>query len=100
MCRCARRVLGWARYHGPVPAAGEVDVEVSELPTVRLDHLSLHLLQQICKPLKRIRVRADPVEVDSLQFHMVGWVQIPVPGISVQAAWSKTSVDEETFDNW
>lgn len=50
-------------YLGLLPA-GEVDVVAEEVGHALLRHLTLQTLQQVCKPLKGLRLRAQPVEVD------------------------------------
>ncbi len=50
-------------YLGLLPA-GEVDVVAEEVGHALLRHLTLQRLQQVCKPLKGLRLWAQPVEVD------------------------------------
>lgn len=50
-------------YLGLLPA-GEVDVVAEEVGHALLRHLTLQRLQQVCKPLKGLRLRTQPVEVD------------------------------------
>lgn len=52
-----------ALYLGLLPA-GEVDVVAEEVGHALLRHLTLQRLQQVCKPLKGLRLRTQPVEVD------------------------------------
>lgn len=44
--------------------AGEVYVVAEEVAHAPLRHLTLQRLQQVCEPLKGLRLRAQPVEVD------------------------------------
>lgn len=44
--------------------AGEVDVVAEEVGHSLLSHLTLQRLQQVSKPLKGLRLRAQPVEID------------------------------------
>lgn len=44
--------------------AGEVDVVAEKVSIIPFLHLGLQQLQQVCKPLKGMRVTAQPVEVD------------------------------------
>lgn len=50
-------------YLGLLPA-GEVDVVAEEVSHALLRHLTLQRLQQVCKPLEGLCLRAQPVEVD------------------------------------
>lgn len=50
-------------YLGVLPA-GEVDVVAEEVGHSLLRHLTLQRLQQVCKPLESLGLRAEPVEVD------------------------------------
>ena len=57
-------------YLGLLPA-GEVDVVAEEVGHALLRHLTLQRLQQVCKPLKGLRLWAQPVEVDLRGKHTV-----------------------------
>ena len=46
---------------------GEVDVVAEEVGHPFLRHLTFQGLQQVSKPLKRLGLRAQPVEVDLIQ---------------------------------
>ena len=46
-----------------IPAPGEVDIVLEEASLARLCHLVLQGLQEVREPLKRVCVRADPVEI-------------------------------------
>ncbi len=75
-------------YHFWVPTPCEINVVVGEISLGTLGHLSLHFLEQICEPFKSVGVRANPVEVHFLQFHVVRGVHASVPGGSSKS-WGK-----------
>ena len=61
-----------------IPAPGEVDIVLQEARLARLSHLVLQGLQEIGEPLKRVCVRADPVEIHLAKFERVVIVSLVI----------------------